>query len=114
MKHPAYCGFDCGECPVFSATERKDARQQAALAKQYSNETHRFSQADMYCEGCQSESASRSKLCGGCAMRRCARAKGVAHCAACGDYPCAIVARCLPCDTPGRRRLDALQEGGCR
>ena len=45
----------------------------------------------------------------GAPWRTCAGARGLAHCAACGEYPCAIVEKSLPCGSAGRAALDALR-----
>lgn len=110
MRHMAYCGFDCGQCPVFSATERSDGAMQTELARRYSDGRHAFTPEDMRCAGCRTAGADASKLCGGCGMRLCARTRGVPHCAACVNYPCAIIERSLPAGTAGRQRLDVLRD----
>lgn len=110
MKHMAYCGFDCGECPVYAATERNDGTMQIELAQRYSDGRYAFTPEDMSCTGCRTSGADHNKLCGCCGMRLCARARGAAHCAACADYPCAVVERSLPAGTAGRLRLDALRD----
>lgn len=108
MEILAYCGYDCGDCPVHQAGRSGDRALQAELAAKYSTGQYRFSPDDMRCEGCLSPTVDDSTMCRDCPMRNCARPKGLATCAACGAYPCAVIEQRLPPGDPGRERLDAL------
>ncbi|MFR9216129.1 MAG: DUF3795 domain-containing protein [Ruthenibacterium sp.] len=104
--HIAYCGFNCAACPVFHAAARGSGAQRQ-LALRYSAPGHPLLPGQMDCAGCRSDTPA--VFCAGCAMRACAGARGLAHCAACGEYPCAIVEKSLPCGSAGRAALDALR-----
>lgn len=104
--HIAYCGFNCAACPVFHAAARGSGRTAAACSALF-RARHRLLPGQIDCAGCRSDAPA--VFCAGCAMRTCAGARGLAHCAACGEYPCAIVEKSLPCGSAGRAALDALR-----
>ena len=66
MKHMAYCGFDCGKCPLFADSVGDTAQ----------------------CHGCKSELASIHPFCAECSYRLCARERGFGSCGECPEYPC--------------------------
>ena len=83
----AYCGLNCGECPVYLASVEKNTDEQIRLAGEYSTDTCKFSKEDMYCLGCHSDMAS-PKMCGDCEIRMCGMKKSYGSCAECGEFPC--------------------------
>lgn len=98
MKHLAYCGFDCGECPVYQA---KTIEEKTELRDVY---WQTKSPEDIACLGCKDDNPAF--MCLGCKIRLCCREKGHMHCGKCGQYPCEIIETSLPPDSPGRKVLD--------
>lgn len=65
----AYCGLNCNECPIYLASVEKDTAKQIVLAKEYSTDACKFSEEDMFCLGCHSNTLSE-KMCGDCEIRK--------------------------------------------
>lgn len=65
----AYCGLKCDECLIYLASINNNKAEQIRLAKEYSTETCQFSEDDMYCLGCHSDTLS-IKMCGNCEIRK--------------------------------------------
>lgn len=66
---PAYCGLNCTECSVYLASVSKDTEKQARLAEEYSTDNCKFTQEDMYCLECHSDTLSE-KMCRDCDIRK--------------------------------------------
>lgn len=64
----AYCGLNCGECPIYLASISGNTQEQTRLANEYSTDACKFLKDDMFCLGCRS-GATSEKMCGGCEMR---------------------------------------------
>lgn len=107
----AFCGLNCGECPVYIATQTGDQALKARLAAEYSVPACRFEPADMQCAGCHAAQGANPKMCGACPVRSCGLQKGLAHCGQCPDYPCAPLEGCAPHGTPRRALLEQLRSG---
>lgn len=86
----AYCGLNCGECPIYLATVSNNDEGQIRLAREYSTDTCHFSKDDMLCWGCHSNTQSE-KMCGDCAIRNCGVKKSCSICAKCNEFPCSIL-----------------------
>lgn len=88
MKHMAYCGFDCGTCPIFTSTESNNGALKDELARRYSNADKHFERDEIGCGGCKSDLTAVHPFCGECVYRLCARKRGIESCGECVDYPC--------------------------
>ncbi|HCW50833.1 MAG TPA: hypothetical protein DGR79_02015 [Clostridiales bacterium] len=81
----AYCGNDCGECRVRSATLRRDRDALEAAARAWSKAVGRsLDPEEARCWGCRVDGVLLSH----CEIWRCARDKGLDSCACCPDGPC--------------------------
>lgn len=103
----AYCGLKCGECPVYLASVSKNKAQQIKLAKEYSTDTWKFSEEDMYCLGCHSDTLSE-KMCGACEIRKCGVEKALKNCAGCAEFPCPILGKYLDANSDNLNTLKQL------
>ena len=88
MKHMAYCGFDCGDCPIFIATESNNYALRDELAPRYSDADKHLERREKGCCGCKSEISAVHPFCCECVYRICARKRGIESCGECVDYPC--------------------------
>jgi len=90
----AYCGLDCGSCPIHLATLEQDKilqytmRESIAelLSKYYGIKSQPESVND--CDGCRSDSGRIFAGCLQCDIRQCAIMKHLESCAFCDNYPC--------------------------
>ena len=107
MSQIAYCGLDCGRCPVYLATVQGDREKQAQLALEYSTEECAYAPEDMVCMGCRTQRLSR-KLCGACPIRSCAGGRDIVNCGYCSQYPCETIEAQLTADHKGRKALERI------
>ena len=95
-EHPAYCGFDCGRCPVYRATVDNDVQLKKELIKKYSTPERQLTEADISCLGCKAEKRYLHAYCEECAIRRCAVEHGCCYnCGECESYPCGNMKECF-------------------
>lgn len=111
MEDMAYCGYFCGQCPVYRASASGDEAEKARLARQYSTEKQPLTAADIHCGGCGSEKGEPPVFCRGCFIRSCAGKKRLPHCGKCEEYPCAYWKAHIPADSPSRILLDRYHGG---
>lgn len=105
MEDMAYCGYFCGQCPVYKASACGDETEKERLARQYSTEKQPLTAEDIHCQGC-GEDTQLPVFCRGCFIRACAGKKGLSHCGDCGEYPCGYWKAHIPADSPSRILLD--------
>ena len=85
----ACCGIECGQCPVFLATQADDDAQRTKLSRSWSKLLGaELAPADMNCDGCLAREGRWFRHCRVCGIRACCADKGLANCAPCQDYPC--------------------------
>lgn len=108
----AYCGMDCGNCPVYTATQANDdaMRQNAAaiFSKLFKTE---IPVSAINCDGCKSENGRLFGHCQTCEVRSCTRGKNLESCAFCDDYSCGKLdaqLAAIPLPQP-RERLEELR-----
>lgn len=106
FKHLAYCGFDCGKCPIFIATENNDAALKIELANKFSTPERIMEPAEIECTGCRSDLKSIHEFCSRCEFRLCAREKKLTCCGECSHYPCPAIELRFPIGCESRRILD--------
>lgn len=83
----AYCGIDCGSCPLYKATvENSDELKGQVKADWESRYQLSLSLEDMACLGCKSDVVY--KYCVHCDLKSCNMSKGTANCTQCSDYAC--------------------------
>ena len=107
MEFIAYCGNDCGQCPVFQATIANDDALRADCAKRFSNAKILLRPEEMNCYGCRSDYRC-TKITSHCEILRCAEMKYVTNCSECENYPCPKIEKYCPAGCPNRDRLDGL------
>lgn len=88
----AYCGLDCGFCPVFIATQNNDdelrqetAEEWSALYSEHIGKS-RLKTEDMNCQGCRTGGELLFIGCTNCPIRKCSSGKNYVSCAECGDF----------------------------
>lgn len=90
----AFCGIDCGKCPVRIATSKNDESLRQQTAKEWSNlyaeilasfGINSLDAKDMNCFGCRSD-RGLFMGCASCSIRKCSRDKGFITCASCDDF----------------------------
>lgn len=86
-KLTAYCGIDCGTCPLYLATVKDDAKLKAEVAEKWGKIYKRTMELDeMKCMGCKSDLKFGS--CQKCDISACNKNKGTSTCSECEVYPC--------------------------
>lgn len=108
-EHPAYCGFDCGRCPVYRATTDNDVQLKRELIKKYSTPERQLTEADISCLGCKAEKRYLHAYCEECAIRLCAVQHEVSYnCGECESYPCSEIKKRIPAEGESRANMDAV------
>ena len=90
MEHPiAFCGLDCGKCPMYIATKNDDPQARADASRML-EETYglKFKPEEINCDGCQTRGGRLLAYCNDCKVRACGIANGVTDCTRCADQPC--------------------------
>ena len=111
----AYCGLDCGTCPIHLATLEQDRSKQQAMrieiAHICSQQYHiNISPEDVTdCDGCRSRTGILFSGCARCEIRSCATERKVSSCAFCVDYACQTLSKHFETDAGARTRLEAMR-----
>ena len=93
-KMVAYCGLDCGSCPIHLATLEQDKILQYAMKESIAKHLLKYYQIDSQpedindCDGCRVENGRIFTGCLQCEIRKCANLKNFEICAFCADYSC--------------------------
>jgi hypothetical protein len=111
----AYCGVNCRECPVFTATVNDDNELRLKTAKEWGELYSEYigkkelSLEDMNCRGCQSGS-DLFVGCGNCPIRRCCREKDLVTCADCDEYEaCGMINGFFTSAPQAKENLDRIR-----
>ncbi len=109
----AYCGFDCGKCPIYIATAEDNDEMRQSLAEKLSTPGKTLTKEDINCFGCKGEVRYIHPFCNVCAIRLCAISHGVSfNCGECEEYPCQEIEIRIPADGESRRNLDSCRMSG--
>lgn len=81
VRYDAYCGLNCGACPIGLANEQNDDNGLVKMAEEWNARRD-----DLNCTGCKT--ATTASFCSNCGMRTCAMDKGLSFCSECSDFPC--------------------------
>jgi hypothetical protein len=101
-----YCGNDCAQCRVRSATLRGDKAVLEAVAKAWSKSVGRpLDPEEAECRGCRVGGILLSH----CEIWRCARERRLESCAFCPDGPCTDLRGVLERHPEREERLDRLR-----
>lgn len=110
-EHMAFCGFDCGKCPIYRATADNDAELKQALIKKYSTPERQLTEADIHCLGCKAEKRYLHAYCDQCAIRVCAKRRDISYnCGECESYPCEEIIKRIPAEGESRANMDAAAQ----
>lgn len=83
----AYCGINCGTCPLYLATVNGDEKLKAEVAEKWGKIYKRTLKIDeMKCKGCKSD--LKFGACRKCDISTCNKNKGTNTCSECEVYPC--------------------------
>lgn len=84
VRYDAYCGLNCGACPVGLANELNDDEALEKMAEEWG-----VKREDVVCSGCKTDTVA--PFCAGCEMRVCAMEKGLEFCSQCDLFPCKAI-----------------------
>ena len=112
----AYCGLNCGSCPIHLATLERDAPAQQALrisiaricSEQYGMKLQPHEIND--CAGCRTTTDRIFSACRNCQIRKCAQQKKLESCAFCADYACEHLLKIFGDDPGAQTRLEQLRK----
>jgi hypothetical protein len=83
----AYCGLNCDECPIYTATINNDDDLRKEVTEKYFQMTKvKVELEDINCLGCKSQSGVEFYHCDECKIRNCAMTKNKTNCALCEEY----------------------------
>jgi hypothetical protein len=109
----AYCGLDCGECPIHKATLESDLTEKRRMRSEIARMCREkyglpLVEEDVgNCEGCQS--TRLFVTCSVCGIRKCAQRRNLDSCARCGEFACLRLRQIFREDPAARTRLEALR-----
>ncbi len=116
----AYCGMNCGKCPVFIATARNDDMLRQKTARDWTNSYAKILETvgieslkseDINCHGCKSEQGHFFG-CNKCTIKPCCQEKNLVTCAGCREYEsCEILKGFYSFDIhrPAKDKLDRIR-----
>lgn len=110
----AYCGLDCGACPIRLATLESDEAKKLSMRVEvaetfkgiYKKEIDPKDITD--CDGCKA-SGRLFNGCAGCPIWLCAAGRELENCAFCGEYGCEKLEKHLAIDPASRARLEEIR-----
>jgi len=111
----AYCGLDCGGCPIHLATLETDENKKRSLRADIAQTCREKYGMDIQasdvgdCDGCRGNSGRLFVPCSTCAVRSCARKREYETCAACSEFVCAKLQHILADEPAARTRLEAIR-----
>jgi hypothetical protein len=112
----AYCGLDCGNCPIHLATLEQDKILQHAMRESVAEQLSKFygveSQPENIndCDGCRADTGRIFNGCLQCDIRKCANLKNFESCAFCADYSCNQLKKHFLIDPASQTRLDEIRK----
>lgn len=110
----AYCGLDCGACPIRLATLESDADKKLVLRAEVARKLKEVYKSGIRpekisdCDGCKA-GARLFNGCAGCPIRLCASGRELDSCAHCRHYGCEKLERHLAIDPEARARLEGIR-----
>jgi len=112
----AYCGLDCGNCPVHLATLEQDKFLQNAMRESVAEQLSKYYGINSSpenindCDGCMADSGRIFTGCVQCNIRKCAILKNLESCALCYDYPCENLMKHFSQDPDSKIRLEEIRK----
>ena len=112
----AYCGLNCGTCPIHLATQEQDRSKQHVMRIEITYTCSQMYKMDLRpgdindCYGCRSDIKKLFSGCAECEIRKCAIGRNLFSCALCDDYACDTLIKHFGIDPEARARLDAIRK----
>jgi hypothetical protein len=112
----AFCGLDCGSCPIHLATLEQDKSQQYAMRESIAEQLSKYYGTDSQpgdindCDGCRPNTGRIFTGCLQCGIRQCANLKNLESCALCADYSCDKLKKHFLLDPAAQSRLEKIQK----
>jgi hypothetical protein len=112
----AYCGLDCGSCPIHLATLEQDKSRQYAMRESIAEQLSKYYGIDSPpenindCDGCRSDSERIYTGCLQCNIRECAIGRNIKSCALCNDYSCDNLRKHFSLDPFAQTRLEEIRK----
>ena len=111
----AYCGLNCGTCPIHLATLELDKSHQQSMresiaelcSKQYGFSLQPEEITD--CDGCKADTGRLFLSCNTCGIRTCADQKDIEFCAYCTEYACLKLQELFLLDPDAKLRLEEIR-----
>jgi hypothetical protein len=111
----AFCGLDCGNCPIHLATLEADPDVKASmridiadmLARIYKTTPKPEIISD--CDGCRLVNGRLFTGCANCEIRKCATDKNLGNCAYCSEYACDRLKRHFSFDPGAQINLERIR-----
>jgi hypothetical protein len=111
----AYCGLDCGSCPIHLVTAKQDKSDQYAMRELIAEQIFNYYGIDMHpdnindCDGCRADTGRIFTGCLQCDIRKCAIGKNIESCAFCSDYSCEILRKHFALDPNAQIRIEGIR-----
>ena len=112
----AFCGLDCGCCPIHLATLEQDKSQQYATRESIAEQISKYYGIDSQpgdindCDGCRQNTGRIFTGCLQCGIRQCAILKNFESCAFCADYSCDKLKKHFLLDPAAQSRLEEIRK----
>ena len=112
----AYCGLNCGGCPIYWATREPDKQKQEEMRIDIARLIHEHYSMDIRvedvtdCDGCRTETGRMFSSCVKCEIRKCTMDRKLDSCAYCTDYACDTLQKLFATDTSARPRLEEIRK----
>jgi hypothetical protein len=117
-KMMAYCGLECGNCPIHLATYEKDSIRQQEMRVSIASFCREHYGMDLQseditdCDGCRSDTGRIFSGCLNCEIRKCAIERDLESCAYCTDYACDKLKDFFSRDPGAQANLERLRNAG--
>lgn len=111
----AFCGLDCGNCPIHLATLEENiavkAKMRIEIADMLAKIYNTIPKPEIICDcdGCKVVDGRLFTGCANCEIRKCATNNNLENCAYCGNYACEILKRHFTVDPEAQIRLEEIR-----
>jgi len=111
----AFCGLDCGNCPIHLATLEEDPDVKSGMridiAHMLAGIYNTVPKPEIICDcdGCRIANGRLFTGCTECGIRKCAMNKNLENCAYCSDYTCDKLQRHFSFDPGARVNLEKIR-----
>jgi hypothetical protein len=111
----AYCGLNCGSCPIHLATLEQDTSKKLKMRESVARQCREVYHMNLLpeditdCDGCRADSGRIFSGCANCGIRKCAIRKNMESCAFCHDYACESLKKHFTLDPEAKVRLEEIR-----